>query len=325
MRIEVDPPRCGDNPHVSWYSLPETEMPDMTRVDDLEAFVAIVEKGGQTAAARHLRRSLQSINRSLAALERGVGVELVRRSTRRSGPTEAGHAFYRRVKPALTEIEAAKLEAADKRAEPSGLLRIGAPTAFAATHVAPVIADFMERHPNIEMELRASDRPVDLLEQGLDLAVRIRELPDSSLRARRLGELRVVVFGAPAYFAAHGRPERPDDLARHQCVVRVTEGGSEAWPFRVNGRPRSVRVGGRLRTDSTPAIHAAVSRGVGLGLAPLWQIRGLVDRGEVEVVLEAFEATKLPIHAVWPPTRVPMAKTRLFVDLLAARLKRERL
>jgi DNA-binding transcriptional LysR family regulator len=297
----------------------------MTRIDDLEAFVAIVETGGQTAAARRLRRSLQSIARSLVALERGVGVELVRRNTRRSEPTEAGLAFYQRVKPALNEIEEARLEAADRRVEPSGLLRIGAPVAFAAAHMVPAVHDFMKRHPRIEVELWASDGPADLFEQGLDLAVRIRELPDSGMQARKLGELRVVVFGAPTYFAAHDRPERPEDLARHQCVVRLVEGNGEAWAFRIDGRRKSIRVGGRFRTNSTPAIHAAVAEGLGLGLTPLWQIRGLVDRGAVEVVLEQFEATMLPIYAVWPSTKLPMAKTRLFIEALAARLKRERL
>jgi len=297
----------------------------MTRIDDLEAFVAIVEKGGQTAAARHLRRSPQTIGRSLVALERELGVELLRRTTRQSEPTEAGYAFYRRVKPALAEIEDARLEAAERRAEPSGLLRVAAPVAFAAAHVVPAIDEFMARHPRVEVELRASDWPPNFFEQGIDLALRIRELPDSTMQARKLGELRVVVFGAPRYFAAHGRPCVPDDLARHQCVVRLTDDGSEAWPFRVNGQHRSVQVGGRFRTNSAPAVHAAVAQGLGLGRTPLWQIRNLVDQGVVEVVLEEFEAPKLPIHAVWPPTRLPMAKMRLFTDVLVARLRRERL
>ena len=154
----------------------------MDRMDDLTAFLAIVEKGSQTAAARQLRRSLQSINRSLTAVERGVGVELISRTTRQSSPTEAGLAFYRRVKPALTEIVDAKLEAASRRGEASGLLRIGAPVLFAPAHVAPAVCEFLERHPQVEIELKVSDRQVDLLEHGLDLAVRIREMPE--LRAQ---------------------------------------------------------------------------------------------------------------------------------------------
>ena len=296
----------------------------MDRLDDIEAFIAIVEKGSQTAAARHLRRSLQSIGRSLTSLERSAGVELLRRTTRQSNPTEAGLAFYRRVKPAFTEINDARREAANKRAEPSGLLRIGSPVLFAPAYVAPVVCSFMERYPQIEIDLVVSDRQLDLFEGGLDLAVRIRHMPDSQMRARRLGELRTVVFGAPAYFAKHGRPKHPDDLVKHQCIVR-TDDDAATWPFRVGGRRKTVPVSGRFRTDSTAAIHAVVAQGLGIGFTPLWQIRNLVDQGAVEIILEDFEAARIPIHAVWPPSKLPLAKTRLFADFLAAQLKRERL
>jgi DNA-binding transcriptional LysR family regulator len=136
-----------------------------------------------------------------------------------------------------------------------------------------------------------------------------------------------VVFGAPAYFARHGRPGDPGELARrHQCILRTTdEADSERWPFRVGGRRRSVRVHGRFRTDSAAAAHAAVARGIGIGLAPLWQIRSLVDEGVVEVILEQYETARIPVHVVWPPTKVPLAKTRLFTEFLAARLKKARL
>jgi DNA-binding transcriptional LysR family regulator len=295
------------------------------RLDDLEAFVAIVEAGGQTAAARRLGRSLQSVARSLATLEAASGVELIRRNTRRSQPTEAGRAFLLRVAPALAEIEAAKREAAEVGAEPSGLLRIGAPVAFGAAHVVPVVREFLARHPRVEVELKASDQPLDPFEQRLDLAVRIRELPDLSLKSRRLGEMRAMVFGAPAYFAAHGRPQHPDDLARHQCIAWQSGAGGETWPFRVGGRPCLVRIEGRFRTDGTPAVHAAVAQGLGLGRAPLWQIRELLEQGLVEPVLEEFEAMRLPIQVVWPAARQPTAKVRLFVDALARYLKGVRL
>jgi DNA-binding transcriptional LysR family regulator len=199
-------------------------------MEDIEAFLAVVEAGSQTAAARQLGRSLQSVNRSLASLERSVGVELVRRTTRQSLATEAGLAFYRRVKRAFAEISEARLEAANRRVEPSGLLRIASPVVFGATYVVPAIAEFFARYPQIEADLKLSDRPVDVVGDGFDLAVRIRELPDSSLRARRLGELRTVVYGAPSYFARHGRPNHPEDLASHQCVMRSTgHGETETW------------------------------------------------------------------------------------------------
>jgi DNA-binding transcriptional LysR family regulator len=192
-------------------------------MQDIEAFLAIIEAGGQTAAARRLGRSLQSVNRSLVALERSIGIELVRRTTRQSVATEAGLAFYRRVKPALAEISEARLEAANRRAEPSGLLRMAAPVLFGSTYVVPTIADFIVRYPAIEADLKVSDRPVDVVGDGFDLAVRIRELPDSSLKARRLGELRTVVYGAPGYFKRHRRPIVPmiSSAISALCTVRA--------------------------------------------------------------------------------------------------------
>jgi DNA-binding transcriptional LysR family regulator len=297
----------------------------MDRMDDLAAFLAIVEKGGQTAAARHLGRSLQSINRSLASLERSVGVELVSRTTRRSSPTEPGLAFYRRVKPAVSEINDAKLEAANRRTDLSGLIRVSAPVLFAPAYIVPAVCEFLEQHPQIEIELRVSDRPVDIIEQGLDLAVRIRHLPDSRLKARRVADLRAVVFGSPAYFAKYGRPKRPDQLTQHLCILRAPDDDVERWPFRIAGRNKAIRVQGRLHTDSTAAVHTAVARGLGIGRAPLWQIRSLVDAGAVEVILEDFETSKIPVHIVWSPSKMQLARNRLLMDFLAARLKSARL
>lgn len=295
-------------------------------MEEIEVFLAVVEAGSQTAAARRLGRSLQSVNRALAALERGIGVELVRRTTRQSLATEAGLAFYRRVKPAFAEISEARLEAANRRVEPSGLLRLAAPVLFGSTHVVPAIAEFMARFPRIETDLNVTDRPVDVVGDGFDLAVRIRELPDSSLKARRLGELRTVVYGAPAYFARHGRPRHPDDLADHQCILRKTgPGDTEVWRFQIGGKAKLLQVYGRFRTDNTTAAQAAACHGVGIGYAPFWQIRDRVDQGALEIVLADFEAPRMPVYAVVPPSSAPPAKTRLFLDLLAERLKRERL
>jgi DNA-binding transcriptional LysR family regulator len=293
----------------------------MNRVDDLEAFLAIVEKGSQSAAARHLKRTLQSISRSLSSLERSVGVALIRRTTRQSHPTEAGLAFYARVKPAVAEIDNARVEASDLGRKLSGRLCVGAPALFAQAFVVPAICDFLARFPLVEVDLRTADRPVDLLEEGLDVAVRIRNLPDSSLKARRLGQLRRVAFAAKSYLQRHGRPLHPSELAQHKCIVRAVDGADEAWTFRLDGQDRAVPVQGRFRTNDTTAIHAAVARGLGIGFAPFWQVHEMVERGTVELVLPDFEAGELPIYAVLPPTRTQPAKARRFVDLLAAQLK----
>jgi DNA-binding transcriptional LysR family regulator len=295
------------------------------RIADFQAFVAIVDKGSLTAAAKQLGRSLQSISRSLATLEGDLGVELIARTTRRSAATEAGLAFYRRVGAALSEIEAAKLETSNRRLEPVGLLRITCSTVFAPLYVVPAVCAFLESHPKVDIDLDMSDGYVDLISQGFDLAVRIGELPDSSLKARRLADLRRVVFAAPDYFAKHGRPKVPGDLAGHQCLVRTSARDSDAWPFLVGGRLKAVKVAGRFRSSGALAVNEAAVQGLGIANAPLWQVRALVDRGVVELVLTRFEPPRVPVHAVWPATRLLPAKTQLFLNYLAARLKAERL
>jgi DNA-binding transcriptional LysR family regulator len=296
----------------------------MNRMEDFQAFTAVVDKGSLTAAARHLGRSLQSVSRSLAALEHEVGVELVRRTTRRLSLTDAGAAFHRRLSAALAEIEAAKLETSNRRAEATGLLRLSASTAFAPLYIVPALPAFLQAHPRVQIELDLSDGYVDLIGGGFDLAIRIGELPDSSLKARRLASSRRVTFGAPGYFAKHGRPRRPEDLARHACIVRTAAREGDSWPFMVDGRVRAVKVAGRFRTSGALAANVAAVQGLGVANAPLWQVRGLVDRGVAELILTRFEPAPIPIHAIWPATSVLPAKTQLFVEFIAERLKTER-
>ena len=297
----------------------------MSRISDLQAFVAVVEKASLTSAARLLGRSLQSVSRSLAAVEQDVGVELIRRTTRRSSPTEAGLAYYQRLKIALEDIEEAKLQASDRRLEPSGLLRISGPTGFAALHLVPATAAFLKIHPKIEVEVSTYDRYVDLVEDNLDLAVHIGPLPDSVAKSKRLADLRRVFFAASDYFAKHGRPKHPQDLSNHQCIVRTARVGADIWPFTVDGKVRTIKVSGRFRANGASVINEAAIQGLGIAIAPLWQVRPLVDRGLVEVALARFAPPPIPVHATWSGTRVLPAKTRMFIDFLSQRLKAARL
>jgi DNA-binding transcriptional LysR family regulator len=295
----------------------------MDRIEDFQAFVAVIDQGSLTGAARRLKRSLQSVSRSLAAVERDLGVELIRRTTRRSSPTEAGLAFHRRVSAALAEIEAAKAEASDRRAEPSGTLRVAASSMFGSFYLVPAIAAFLDLHPRLNIELDLSDRAVDLLSEGFDLAIRSGNLPDSSFKARRLIDLRYVVFASPAYLARHGRPRRPDDLVRHQCIIHTRAG--DRWAFGFDHATRRIKVSGRLRTNGMLAANEAAVQGFGIANAPLWQVRKLVDQGQLELLLTRFEPPPTSLQALWPATNLLDAKIRLFVDFLAARLKTERL
>ena len=293
----------------------------MERLDDLEAFLAVIEKGSQAAASRHLRRPLQSLNRSLMALERALGVELVKRTTRRSEPTEAGRLFYERIKPAVVEIIEARAEAASLRGEISGPLKVGAPVLFASSYVAPVISRFLELYPNVDVELRASDEQVDLVADVLDIAVRIGESADESLIARRLHALRVVTVGAPSYLAEHGWPKQPGDLEQHACLLRGGTDVADKWPFRIDGHVQSIKVHGRFRSNSAASIRAAAREGTGLARLPLWQVGDLVAQGALAIVLPEFETEGMLIQLVWPPTRAPLERVRRFVDFLAGSLK----
>lgn len=293
----------------------------MDRIEDFVAFVAILEQGSLTAAARQLGRSLQSVSRSLASLERNLGVELLRRTTRSMHPTPAGLAFHARIKAALADIQAAKVEASG--AALSGRLRIGASFLFAPVYLVPATTAFLEQHPNVSIDLRQSDEFVNLSDEGIDVAVRIGTLSGSSLKKRKLGLLRDVTFAAPGYLAKRGRPASPLDLARHECVQRTSARPSGRWRYRIGGAVHYVRVGGRFHATGAAACNEAVVRGFGIGRAMLWQIRERIDRGQVELILAEFEPPPMALHAVWPANQVQSNTARRFIDYLAARFAGE--
>ena len=234
------------------------------------------------------------MSRSLAVLERDLGVELVRRTTRRSNPTDAGLAFYQRLSAALAEIDAAKVATSNRRVEATGVLRIAGSTGFTPLYVVPALPEFLAAHPGVEVELELSDRYIDLVGEGFDLAIRVGQMPDSALKARLLADSRRVVFAAPSYLATHGHPRNPEDLARHQCIVRTSARDGNAWPFKMNGRSRTVKVAGRFRTSGAVAANAAAAAGLGIASGPLWQVRSLLDRGAVELLADTVRATVRP-------------------------------
>jgi DNA-binding transcriptional LysR family regulator len=292
----------------------------MASLDDYSAFVAIIDHGSLTAAARHVGRSLQAVSRSLAALERELGSELVIRTTRRLRATDAGLAFHARVKAALADLDLARDALLYDSRALAGRLRIGASTQFGPTYLVPVLMAFMERHPNVEIDLALADRHVDLLAEGLDLALRIGDLPDSNLMARRLGSVHRIVLGAPGYFAAHGRPEHPSDLAEHSCILRRGSGPTEVWSFGEGASRQDVEVRGRFRSDSPQARNEAAAAGFGIAIAPLYQVRHLLDAGRIETVLSAHATPPTPVHIVWPPGSAMPLRTRTLVDFIAKRL-----
>jgi len=291
----------------------------MASLDDYRVFVAIVENGNLTAAACHLHRSLQAVSRALQSLEGELGVELIQRTTRRAQPTTAGLAFHARIKAALADIDLARSELVEHGGRIEGVLRVGGSTQFSAPYLVPLVAAFMERYPDIAVELVVADHHADLPRERLDVAVRLGDMASSRLHARQLGVLRMVTVGAPGYFARHGRPREPAQLCQHVCIVRRSAGAATRWSYERGKRQQTVEVRGRFSADNAAACNAAAAAGVGIAVAALWQVRPLLDQGRLETVLDDWQLPAMPLNIVWPPGKQMPARTRAFVDFVAAR------
>ncbi len=296
----------------------------MNTIEEYQVLVAVMERGSLTGAARELGRSLQAVSWALAQVEQDLGVELIRRTTRRLEPTPAGVGFYNRIRVALADIEAARIEAGEAASAISGPVRLGGPLLFGPVYLVPAIAAFLQRHPAVTVDLRLSNDFADLIAERLDLSLRVGELEDSSLRTRRLGMARRVTFAAPCYLAERGRPAMPADLARHDCVIRTSAQDAYNWTYSRDGLHETVHVRGRLAITSADGCNEAVALGLGIGLGQMWQVRPLLDQGRVELILTEFEPAPVPVSVIWPPGGALPARVRLLIDFLVARLGAEK-
>jgi DNA-binding transcriptional LysR family regulator len=292
----------------------------MDKLKAITTFIRIAEAGSLSAAARALDMSLPAVVRSLAALEQDLGVRLFNRTTRRIALTAEGQHYLgacRGVLAGLDEAEAA-LHLADT--EPQGELRITAPVACGQYHVAPVLNAFMQRHPRVRCNLLLLDRVVDLVEEGLDLAVRIGHLEDSSLVARPVGQVRRLLVASPAYLARHPAPTQPQELAAHACVLFQGMDGSH-WTFHDQGRPLRISVQGRASFNHIqPAVEACAS-GLGIGRFLSYQVASLLAEGRLVTLLDAFAPPPIPVQLVYPHGRLLPARVRSVLDFLQAELK----
>ena len=289
----------------------------MDRLAAMAAFIRVVDTGSFSAAARQLRLGQPAISKTIAALEERLGTRLLLRSTRGLTATEAGQNFYEHARRALEEADEAELAARGAGAGLSGRLRVGAAITFARLHIIPRLGAFLAQHPALEVELVLDDRAIDLLEEGIDVGLRIGRLADSSLTARRIGESRLLVLGTPAYFAACGEPATPADLARHQSVVYMQRGGGDAWTFRRGDAEVSVTLQGRVRSSAAEAIRAAVLADLGLAVATSWMFAPELKAGLVKEVLTDWKLPALDLWAVFPTGRRASAKARAFAAFAA--------
>src|SRR5580698_2186486 len=259
------------------------------KLQDYEAFVAVVDTGNLTRAATRLRRSLQSVSRSLSALEAQVGVVLIRRTTRTAQPTAAGLAFHRRVSAALREVALAEAELSDTSETLRGTLRIAGSAVFVAGYVVPAIRDFSLQHPGVKFDLRISEQFTEPVSTGADLMIRIGELPPSPMQSRKIASLRRVAIASSSYVAQRGRPETPADLTRHACIIRTSAQDARAWTFHPReGPPHRVAVQGVLEADNAYVTMHAVLAGMGVAVMPFYYVREAITTGRAEVVLDDF-------------------------------------
>lgn len=292
----------------------------MDALAGMAVFARVIEANGFTAAARGLGISKAAVSKQVARLEDRLGVRLLNRSTRRLGLTEAGRDYYERARRILAEVEEAEQSAASRQANPRGQLRVNAPVTFGQSHLAPLLPGFMRRYPQVHVDLVLNDRFVDLIEEGFDVAVRVAELPSSSLIARRLCDAPQVAAAAPTYLKARGTPAHPSDLARHDCLLYSYLATGEEWRFIEAGKAFGVRVSGPLRANNGDVLRHAAIAGLGIVYAPEFVIAAPLASGELVKLLEDWRAPDAGVHAVYSPGRPLGAKLRVFVDYLAETL-----
>jgi DNA-binding transcriptional LysR family regulator len=296
----------------------------MNKLSAMETFVRIVDKGSLTAAAQALDTSLPSVVRTLAALERELGVRLLNRTTRRIHLTDEGAQYLERCRAIVSAVQETEAAFSARRAEPQGRLTVTAPVLFGRRYVAPIVSDFLQRHQKVSAELVLVDRLVNLVEEGIDVAVRISRLPDSSLVAIPVGTVRRVVCASPEYLRRAGTPRDPQELRAHSCV-RHTGFGRGDWQFRVGRRTVAVPVNAVFTcTDIDSSLEACAS-GRGLGMFLSYQAAPYRKEKKLSYVLEEFETEPVPVQVVYAQTRLVTGKVRAFVDECVARLRRARL
>lgn len=290
----------------------EHSSPDLV---DVLAFVRVVETGSFARAAERMGLSKPVLSRRVARLEERLGARLLTRTARGAQPTQVGQAYYERAAAILADLEAAQEVVAEAVTQVAGPIRLTAPLSFGIAHLAPALAEFAGLHPQVELDIEFEDRNVDLVGGGYDLAVRIGNLADSSLVARRIAPVRKHAIASPAYLDARGRPERPADLAGHDALVY----GNEQWRFLVGERWETARLRPRLRTNNGEMLRTAAQAGLGICLLPSFIAAPAIEDGSVEVILRDYPLEEGALHAVMPPGRALTARVRALVDFLVGR------
>lgn len=289
--------------------------------DDVRIFAAAVDTGSFTAAAEKLLLSKQFVSRRVAGLEASLGVRLLVRNTRKLTVTESGREFYAHAQRILDNVARAEQAMALRRTELHGTLRVSTPMSFGLRHLSPLIAEFLAQHPALQLQAILDDRHVDLVGEAFDMALRIGAMPDSTLIARRLGELRMVACCSPSYLRERGLPLAPRDLQHHNCLLYGRE-AKNGWPFTVDGEQRSFEARGPLLSNNGEVVRDAAIAGLGIALLPRFIVGGALRSGELVAVLENHAPRPLPVSAVYPQHRQQSTNICAFVEFLEGRYAR---
>lgn len=295
----------------------------MQRFAAMECFVRVIEAGSFSGAARVLRVGQPSVSKTVAQLEEHLGVRLLLRSTHGLTPTEAGRNYYDHARLALEEAEEAELAARGAGTALTGRLRISAATTFARIHVMPHLGTFLRHHPALEIDVILDDRNIDLIAEGVDLALRMGQLPDSQFLARKLGSSPRLVLATPDYLEQRGVPRSPGDLSRHQAVIYDRAGGGSDWTFRRGEVAESVHLSGRLAVNAAEGVREAVFAGLGFTISSSWMFSPELASGRVVSVLEGWHLPGVDLWAVSPGGRQMSAKARVFTQFLEGVLAAE--
>lgn len=296
----------------------------MDRFEALRAFAQVVENGSFARAAEKLGQSTSATSRYVAELEAHLQTRLLNRTTRKVSLTESGRAFYERSVQLLADLAEAEQEASRAAVVPRGTIRLTTSVNFGVRHVGPAIAQFLERHREVRFDVSLSDRVVDLVEEGFDLAVRIGDPGALNLVARKLGETRLVPCASPAYLKRHGTPRKPEDLASHDCFTYEYVTPHNLWHFRdASGTERSVRISGSLHSNNGDILAEVAAQGAGVIFEPAFIVGPEIRAGRLLPLLQDFEPPPLPIYAVYPSRKHLSAKVRLFVDFLVEKMGSE--
>ncbi|MGO8057199.1 LysR family transcriptional regulator [Rhizobium johnstonii] len=292
-------------------------------LDRMRTFVRVAERGNLSMVARELGIGQSTVTRHLNELEEAVGVPLLTRTTRRVTLTDEGSRYYTNCLQILRLVEQAAEEARDARQAPAGAVRLSCTAALGVMHITRLIFDFQDKHPDIRVDLNLTDERIDLVREGVDVALRLGPLADSAMKLHALGESHRLLVGAPTYLSVHGRPERPADLSRYETVVMSNVAGSDQLVLTSpDGASLMIPVSGKLRVDHGLAAREAFAAGRGIGPAHLWLVHDLLDDGQLEVVLGDYRPLSVPVSLLIVPERAAIARVRLLVDFLVAEVSR---